>query len=134
MASLGVRISSSPLALGSADTEAVGPFLIWCSGVKILIKMIGRDRPAMVAVGGLFEAAFLTRLQIVIAHPGDPVASGHKAIIHEIGMHARTPISLPRQAKTLTDMGKKQLSGRQAALPAFPRSGVLAGVVALIAP
>ena len=26
------------------------------------------------------------------------------------------------------------VSGRQAALPAFPRSGVLAGVVALIAP
>jgi hypothetical protein len=34
----------------------------------------------MVAVGGLFEAAFLKRLKIVIAHqPGDPVASGDDA-------------------------------------------------------
>ena len=70
--------------------------------------MIGRDRLAMVAVGGLFEAAPLTRFKIVIAHqPGDPVASGDDTILHEIGMYARAPISLPRQAKTLADMSKK---------------------------
>src|SRR2546430_2690403 len=65
-------------------------------------------RPAMVAVGGLFEAAFLTCLKTVIAHqPGDPVPSGDVIIFHEIGMHARAPTSLPRQEKTLANMGKK---------------------------
>src|ERR1019366_8240436 len=62
----------------------------------------------MAAVGGLFEAAFLTCLKIVIAHqPGDPVASGDDTVFHEIGVHARAPISLPRHAKALADMGKK---------------------------
>jgi hypothetical protein len=56
------------------------------------------------AVGGLFEAAFLTGLKVIIAHqPGNPVASGDDTILHEIGIHARAPISLPRQAKTLAD-------------------------------
>ena len=54
-------------AFGSPDiTDAGGPFLIGCGGRKILIKMIGRDRPAMAAAGGLFEAAFLTRLKVII--------------------------------------------------------------------
>ena len=86
-------------------------------------SQIGRDRPAMAAVGGLFEAAFLTCLKIVIAHqPGDPVASGDDTVFHEIGVHARAPISLPRHAKALADMGKKHhvfalAFARGAALP-----------------
>ena len=63
----------------------------------------------MIAVGGLFEAAPLAHLKIVVAHqPSDPVASGRDGIVPEIGMHAWTPIRLPRQAETLADMGKKQ--------------------------
>ena len=73
-----------------------------------MIKMIGRDRLTMVAVGGLFEATFLTRLKVIITHqPGDPVASGDDTILHEIGVHAWAPISLPRQTKPLADMSKK---------------------------
>ena len=54
-------------AFGSPDiTDVGGPLLIGCGGRKILIKMIGRDRPAMAAAGGLFEAAFLTRLKVII--------------------------------------------------------------------
>ena len=78
------------------------------SGGKILIKMIGRDRSAMAAVSGSFEAAFLTRLKVIITHQaGDPVASRDDTILQEIGMHAWASISLPRQAKTRADMGKK---------------------------
>lgn len=70
--------------------------------------MIGRGRPVMVAAGGLFEAAFLTRLKLIITHqPGNPVASGDDTVLDEIGMHARASISLPRETKTLADMGKK---------------------------
>jgi nucleotidyltransferase/DNA polymerase involved in DNA repair len=36
------------------------------------------------------------------------VASGDDTILDEIGVHARTPISLLRQAEALADMGKKQ--------------------------
>jgi hypothetical protein len=46
-------------------------------------------------------------LPLINGEPGAPVASGKDIIVDQIGMHARTPISLPRQTKALADMGKK---------------------------
>ncbi len=70
--------------------------------------MIGCNRPAMAAAGGLFETAFLTRFQIIITHqPGNPVASGDDTVLNEISVHARASISLLRKAKTLLDMSKQ---------------------------
>ena len=70
--------------------------------------MIGCNRPAMAAAGGLFETAFLTRFQIIITHqPGNPVASGDDTVLNEISVHVRASISLLRQAKTLPDMSKQ---------------------------
>jgi hypothetical protein len=54
----------------------------------------------MVAVGGLFEAASLPRLKVIITHqPGDSVVVGDDTVLHEIGAQAGAPISLPRQVK-----------------------------------
>ncbi len=74
--------------------------------------MIGCNRAAMVAVGGLFETAFLTRFQIIITHqPGNPVASGDDSRATDLAHGLKTPLAaLASDAGRLRERGEHAIA------------------------